>query len=371
MKPRASLFSTYQDLQVALPVGEDHATSRRREDLFDSFDVEGNGVCFQRDVVRGLFRRLPVVDGIVDMTLVVSRGFRATTEAVPSIIQISANQMDRVQFSVLLRWLWNYFRVWEAFMRRDSRPGRKATVEDLPAVLHLMREWDCDSEAEGWEANPRRAFSQLHRRAHDGELPFDDFAEACIRCCLQKWKDDISEKEKGEALQQLKRTMPHLLGKVPTNRRPGFTGSAPPVPPPGQKQPPPSVFADALAGRTLAQRRWTSQYHADFKAPREVPEAQKPQAVPCPSAQGYAWQRPGGVVLAMAKSRSSPSALGSTAARAGGQERVALRSKLDRQLDMYSTRQMRNLLSRAGELTMNQTATATSRGGSFSAHLSP
>jgi len=382
----------WQDLAQALPIGSDHASKTKRDELFDSFDVQATGVAFQADVIRGLVRRLPFIPTLPDSKSVLHRGrvlplcrqiadarpshgstgrtrFRATVECVPAIALISVCQLDRNQFRFLLVYLWHYFKFWEQYTTRDSAVGRKATLRDFVGVLPELRQWGC-RQVEEWESDPESAFRGMQRGGPMGAtgVLFDDLADVCLRSCLQQWNDDDNEEERQHAVQILSRNNPQMVAGKATARRPGFNGIAPAVPPPGQKRPPASLaqaMPTHVTGSMLAgEERWTSNYMGSYMAPRNLAAPKTPsKATQSPSSardprQLYAWQRPERVIVRSlsqrATSRNAEDASGVQSPFTGsmGTGRAVLRSQMDRQMDMYSTQQMKNLLAVAGGLTV-------------------
>lgn len=375
MKQRGCLFAMWQDLALALPRGSDHQSRARREELFDVYDIPGEGVLLQVNVVKGVLRRLPYIPGMSDPSIVLKRVFKAVVENVPPVATIGMDKMDRNQFRFLMLGIWHYFKLYDFFISRGNATGRKATLEDFEAALPMLREWGCN-EVDAWEAEPARAFAAMNRGGGVGAggVLFDDLADVCLRRCLQKWHSIDDDEERRHAIHLLSRTHPHMVADKALRRRPGFTGSAPPVPPPGQRRPP-QVEAPDPRGLAKTKEQWKTNYKQSYVTPSLLPAPKTAKedlesSVRASSQQprhAYAWQRPERGVLV--RSMSVPPGVGAGASAAasgagtpaaatrmpqghGGQDRVALRSKLDRQLDGYSTMQMRNLLAVAGGFTV-------------------
>jgi len=144
----------------------------------------------------------------------------------------------------------------------------------------------------------------------------------------------------------------------------------------------------------MAQTRWNSQYMTAYLSPTDLPAPRTPgkkisaaaSALSSGAGHVYAWKRTDPVIVrsmslpgdratadAAAATAPAPSAtaaftapmpLGSAAptvasrtlSKTPGKDRTLLRSRLDRQLDMYSTAQMRNLLAFAGDMALGQKA---------------
>lgn len=351
----------WQDLSQALPVGNDHESRRKRSELFESLDVQGAGVCFQAGVIRGMSRRLPYIQSVSDIGGVLHRAFRATVDCVPPIAVTSVCQMDRNQLRYLLLYLWHYFKLWEQFATTNPTQGRKVSLRDIIVAVPMLQEWGCPVDS--WEHDPERAYRAMQRG--DLDVLFDDMADTMLRCSLQQWSATDSPEERQHAIHALRRINPEMVLDQARVQPQATTVRGPPAAGFGAGR---SAMLSAMQGpsstalRTLVDECYHTQYMDSYLAPRTLP----PPKTPCKKSvfplepdtrPVYAWQKPQERVIL--RSAVSAKELSCTAAAlqrptmSPAPSRAALRSKLDRQLDMYSTAQMKNLLAVAGGLTVS------------------
>uniref|UniRef100_A0A7S1RWS0 EF-hand domain-containing protein n=1 Tax=Alexandrium catenella TaxID=2925 RepID=A0A7S1RWS0_ALECA len=360
----------WSDLVPKLPFASDSASKRKRRELFDACDPRGIGLLSQAEVVRYYFRLLPPVSGVVDMKKALDACFRAAREAIEPVVHIGSQQLERNQFRVFLMSVWYYVKIWECFCTLDETGERVANLDNFMKVLPAMVQWGFGAAVADWISDPLPIFRLIDLN-DVGEVSFDELAEFCLRHGLQKLGAENAEEERKEALDLLGRTHPQLAAKVaPSTAGLKYSGSAPPVPPPGQKVPPtsaPSSSGPSPREAMLKQRRWSSQYMADFVVPSRHssrPGSAAVSLVPTParsrplSRTSFSSGRADGLEILPRQLRrhsSVPSAPSSAASSADGNhelDRNALRSRLEQDLGMYSTCQMRRILEVAGGMVL-------------------
>mmetsp|Transcript_125596 Transcript_125596/g.391036 ORF Transcript_125596/g.391036 Transcript_125596/m.391036 type:complete len:393 (-) Transcript_125596:47-1225(-) len=379
------------DIAPKLPFGCDSVTLMKRRELFDACDPRGIGLLSQSEVVRYFFRLLPPVAGIIDMKVALNLCFRAARETVTPVVHIGSQQLDRNQFRVFLMNVWYYIKLWERFCTVDESGARDVTPEIFEGLLPVMAEWGFGEVGE-WLADPESVYQRLDRGGGGG-LSFDELAEFCLKRGVPKLSAPDDEEERRAALDVLSRTQPHLASKVAPAGS-GRRSSMPPVPPPGQKLPPSGPSSSTGSSPSAADtkmRRWSSQYTMDYAPPSQRSSragSLAVSAVPTPS-RTRASTPAGGrrdSLRAFSKESCRTNASGggrrdseravskescsteaeaardlrrqnsapSIASSAGGGDldRGALRSKLEQNMAMYSTSQMRRILEVAGNMVV-------------------
>jgi len=352
------------DIAPKLPFGCDSVTLMKRRELFDACDPRGIGLLSQSEVVRYFFRLLPPVAGIIDMKVALNLCFRAARETVTPVVHIGSQQLDRNQFRVFLMNVWYYIKLWERFCTVDESGARDVTPEIFEGLLPVMAEWGFGEVGE-WLADPESVYQRLDRGGGGG-LSFDELAEFCLKRGVPKLSAPDDEEERRAALDVLSRTQPHLASKVAPAGF-GRRSSMPPVPPPGQKLPPsgPSSTGSSPSNADARMKRWSSQYMSDYAPPSQRSSragSLAVSAVPTPSRTRA--NTPGGGRREpeqtfskedLRRQNSAPSiasSIGSGDLRAGELDRNALRSKLEQNMAMYNTCQMRRILEVAGNMVV-------------------
>jgi len=348
----------WADLAKLLPIADDEACKSRRRELFEVFDPQGGGILSQARVVRALFRMLPQVSGISDMRLVVHQAWGVTRDLIQPISPIGIDRMDRNQFRCLCIYLWYFFKFWDLFVQISDTgtQTRKVSQKLFEEVLPFIRSWGIQDVAM-WQDNPEACFALMDRNKQ-GWVMFEDLAEWILRRSVVQLSSAGEEDCRAEAIRLLKRTHPHLLAKpFPTKER-SWNGACPPVPPPGQRRPPMPIELDGgMPGMTSPNRRYKTQYMCDFIAPQYLPAEVGLSSSPSRSRSMSRALTPRGPVrppsdlqvgIGLIRSSSCPN----ETMRTQGMDKAALRGRLENQLDMYSTGQMRKLLKVAGGMVV-------------------
>mmetsp|Transcript_97676 Transcript_97676/g.209598 ORF Transcript_97676/g.209598 Transcript_97676/m.209598 type:complete len:359 (-) Transcript_97676:94-1170(-) len=349
----------WTDLIKVLPWANDELTKTKRQELFNTFDPERNGVVSQSYVVRSMFRLMPPIPGISDIKLVLNQAFRSTRDVVPPIANLSIHRLDWNQFRMFLMYLWYYIKMWEHFAQIDKAGDKKVTVHELKLMMPKLCEWGF-KDSEAWNVDVAGAFARLDKQGL-GKVDFEEFADFCLRHALHDLGLREEEKERGHANRTIARTNPHLVDpSSPKKRDLWFNGSTPPVPPPGQRRPPPALAAEIGQGR--GQGRWETQYMCDYLSPSSL-NSKSPSVASTPAALSrrevsmpglgspYSAQRLG--LLSPKAERTALVRSSSVPARGPPeQDRYQMKSRLVTRMDMYNTGQMRKLLEVAGSIVV-------------------
>jgi len=348
----------WSDLAQGIPVGNDDKSVRRRRELFERFDEDGRGILFQAKAERSLFRLLPLVAGFSDLRWTIHKAWAITRELVKPICPMGVDRMDRNQFRALCIYLWYFFKLWDVFAQLNSGTDEKqVTQRHFEEIVTAVRQWGVQ-EAAMWKVNPDAVWDLIDRNKC-GWVMFDDFAEFILRRSLLQLITEGEEDCRQEATRLLRRTHPHLLERdFPERDAFGNNRAAPPLPPPGQWRPP--VSMDLKEGHPSPSNRYKTQHMCDYVNPRYVPSrasqattaasSQAPSRAITRSASVASRRNTADMETGIALIRSS--SLPNMTMRTQGLGRDALRTKLNDQLDMYSTGQMRKLLKVAGGMVV-------------------
>lgn len=352
--PRTRTFTVHwSDLAQCIPVGSDVQSMRRRRELFEKIDEDGRGILYQAKAERCLFRLLPLVAGFADLRWIVHKAWAVTREVVKPICSMGVDRMDRNQFRALCIYLWYFFKLWDLVAQlTGSTDGKQVTQQHFEEIVPaLLGQWGIQ-EAAIWKVNLDVVWDLIDRNKR-GWVIFDDFAEFILRRSLLQLIAEGEEDSRQEATRLLRRTHPHLLERdFPEKDSFGTNRAAPLVPPPGQWRPPLSL--DVKEGGLSPTNRYKTQHMCDYVNPRYVASHNSQATTAASSSSRSALSRSASVAsrnsaeletgIALIRSSSLPD----VTMRTRGLDRDALRSKLNDQLDMYSTGQMRKLLKVAG-----------------------
>jgi len=338
-------------LHAQLPIGRDHASKLTRHKLFSRFDPNGNGILSLAEVDRGLKVILQVA-GIGDCTLAINRAFHAARDVAPPVASFSDDYIDKNEFRVLFVYLRHYVELFEIFSSIDTSGDRRVRLQEFQAALPLLSRWGLKAVA-AWERNPRAAFAQMDTN-DGGVVLFDEFADFVLRNGLRDLDGDDSQDRK-EALEELMQQKPNLTTKnLPQMRDLNF-GQAPATSRDISSQ----NFRQAPAtSRDISLQSPGKPWHqvtgmnSGAQSARGPP---KPTMEPMPMGVNQAlgaaapntgqtltkWDTTYKRTFKMPADSRSPRGFVSTMASPG---KLAVRSKLDQQMAMYSTGQLRQML---------------------------
>jgi len=344
----------WNDLKRCLPLGNDLAGQAMRRDLFERIDgPDGKGILQQAKVIRAIYRSLPTITGIPDTRPFLTRGFHTTVGAIAPVARIGTDNLDRNQFRSFMTYIYYYVKVWELLLQNDAQVKGHVTLPEFEAALASLQKWGF-KEAALWDRDPTAAFDRLS--GGNSVLPVEEFIDRCLNSALPDLCRDGEENEREMAISKLSKTFPHLLDQNPTKKFGGLTfiGSALPLPPPGQKRPPPQPVSEALI-KPHTFNRWATQYTVDYENPSRLPS-------PAPSAPGSRPQSRG----ELSKAQSTPALRRAESISAGkqtltGLDREAIRKKLEAHVEMNNTSHLRKLLKVAGGMAVEKQACSPTR----------
>jgi hypothetical protein len=239
-----------------------------------------------------------------------------------------------------------YVKVWELLLQNDAEVKGHVTLPEFEAALAWLQQWGF-KEAEIWDRDPAAAFHRLS--GGSTVLPVEEFIDRCLNGAMVDLCHDGEDNEREMATRMLKRLHPHLVDDSPPKKWQGLTfiGSALPVPPPGQKRPPPQPMSESLV-KPNTFKRWTTQYMVDFEAPsRLVSQAPSGSVTAAPSRGGGLTK--GNATPALKRAESLPAARQTLT----GLDREELRKKLEAHMEMNSTGHLRKLLRVAGGMAVD------------------
>jgi len=320
-------------VNAQLPIGRDDASKSARHKIFRSFDPNGNGLLSLAEVDGGLTKVLQI-HGIAKPVMM--RAFQAARDVAKPVASFSNDYIDKNEFRVLLVYLTYYLQLFEFFDRIDASGDRRVGPREFQAALPLLQRWGM-KQAATWEANPQAAFREMDRN-NGGKVLFDEFADFCLRHGLGQGQlggfEDPADRK--EALDMLKNRRPNMSTDGTKARELTTLTMVPQPQGTAQKGGDPPFGSDAESSVQKIQReRYRTSYHRSF--------AGNGTSVISPRALNAA---PSALSATLKLQETSYQNGGSDRA---GPDRAALRDQVNAQLDMYSTGQLRKILTMNGQ----------------------
>ncbi|CAE7364510.1 unnamed protein product [Symbiodinium natans] len=125
-----------QTLAAELPCGQDEAAASQREELFLSFDPNGNGILSLAEVDDGLHKLLhphPLPQQVV------ARAFHAAKAISPPVAGFSNDYIDQKEFHYFVQYLHHYLQLWSWFCEVDTSCDQRVSLEEFRAALPQLR----------------------------------------------------------------------------------------------------------------------------------------------------------------------------------------------------------------------------------------
>lgn len=160
----------FQHIKTTLAFHVDPESKRKRDELWKAFDVNGNGLLSLAEVDKGLRDVLHLSDDLFRAKKAIIRAFYKAKSAVQMKGKHGNDYVNRCEFRLLLKYLWEYFLLYNAFMAMeddgDLRLSKaefvknKSQIEDIVGPIK-------DVEAD-WKAM---------KPGHNGHVLYEDFAQ--------------------------------------------------------------------------------------------------------------------------------------------------------------------------------------------------
>lgn len=124
----------WKTLREKLPWGTDKESSKKRKQLWNSMDANGNGYLSLAEVDKGMSTQLPE---LFDLKPVLIRAFNSAKTKSKAKGSKEVNDDDFVtksEFRWLLRYMRKYFEFWTAFERIDKDGDRRVSLQEFIAA---------------------------------------------------------------------------------------------------------------------------------------------------------------------------------------------------------------------------------------------
>jgi len=166
-----------------LPTGKDLESKKRRWQMFNEFDPNGNGVCSLAEVDKSV-RDVLGIDAIFNAKPAIMRAFQIAKDSEKSKrADIGDDYLELKEFRYFLLALRQYFEYWNAFMRVDSDGDRRINIEEFRAAKDKIEVWV------GPIADMDKEFKKIDLNG-GGQILFDEFCKWAIKMNLDLEDDD-------------------------------------------------------------------------------------------------------------------------------------------------------------------------------------
>ena len=121
----------FKMIQDKLSFKVDPAQKRKRDEMWNGFDVNGNGLLSLAEVDKGLRDVLQLGDNLFMAKKAIIRAFQKAKNAVKIKGKHSADYVNRCEFRLLLKYLWEYFLLYNAFMALEDDGDLRLSKEEF------------------------------------------------------------------------------------------------------------------------------------------------------------------------------------------------------------------------------------------------
>ncbi|KRX09832.1 hypothetical protein PPERSA_02704 [Pseudocohnilembus persalinus] len=174
--------NTWAELAQKLPSKKNPEDYKKRTELFNLFDPNGNGYLSLAEVDKGI-RDILRCDTLFDVKPVIMRAFQAAKNSVKTKSKYGDDYIERCEFRLLLVYLRQYFEYWVMFQRIDKNFDRRVSLEEFKQAVPEINKWGVTI------TNPEKSFQQIDKNG-GGMILFDEFCQWAIKQSLDLEDDD-------------------------------------------------------------------------------------------------------------------------------------------------------------------------------------
>ena len=169
-------------IREALPILKNKEEWERRNQLWDSIDVNGNGYVSLAELDKGL-RDAVGNQQLFDCKPAIIRAHQAAKNKVKTGKSHGPDYVERAEFRVVLVYLRQFFEYYEAFNRVDTDDDRRIDLDEFLAAQEIMERWVGPiDDMEG-------AFNEIDTNG-GGKILFYEFCRWAIKKNLDLEDDD-------------------------------------------------------------------------------------------------------------------------------------------------------------------------------------
>ena len=108
--------------------------------MWPAFDVNGNGYVSLAEVDKGM-RDVVRLPKLFDLKPVLMRAFMAAKTYYKSNSKHGDDYVSKMEFRILLKYLRQYYELWEAFDKIDTSDDRRVSHSEFIAAKPLLERW--------------------------------------------------------------------------------------------------------------------------------------------------------------------------------------------------------------------------------------
>ena len=157
----------WSHISMSLPYGDDPISKARRQQIWNSTDVNGNGFVSLAEVDKAL-RDVLQLDHVFNCKRAIMRAFQAAKNSKKSKSKYGPEYVEKGEFKVLLYCLRQYFEYYQAFARIDTSDDNRIDLKEFKAAMPMIQKWV------GPIANAEAEFRKIDKNG-GGQILFDEF----------------------------------------------------------------------------------------------------------------------------------------------------------------------------------------------------
>uniref|UniRef100_A0A7S1J4Z5 EF-hand domain-containing protein n=1 Tax=Eutreptiella gymnastica TaxID=73025 RepID=A0A7S1J4Z5_9EUGL len=166
-----------------MPYGRSKVEVERRKELFNLFDVNGNGYLSLAEVDKGL-RDIVKLEEVYDCKPAIMRAFQASKDVHKDTkARLGHDFVTKSEFRILLEYLRKYFELFVMFDRMDDDNDRRLSEEEFVQHASKLHTWGVKSK------DLRGEFRKMDTN-NGGKVLFDEFCHWAIPQNLDVEDDD-------------------------------------------------------------------------------------------------------------------------------------------------------------------------------------
>ena len=176
----------WDELKEKLPWHKTPEDLAKRQAIWATFDVNGNGYLSLAEVDKGM-RDVVCLPALFALKPVLMRAFTAAKTKVKSTSKYGDDYITKGEFRFLLKFLRQYYEYWVAFDKIDTDDDRRVSHAEFIQAKHVLEKWGIDM------SQPEKQWKEADRDG-GGQILFNEFVAWAIKKNLDLDDDDDDDK---------------------------------------------------------------------------------------------------------------------------------------------------------------------------------
>ena len=160
----------FEHIRSVLKFQRNEAAKAQRDKLWNGFDVNGNGLLSLAEVDKGLRDVLQLGENLFHAKKAIMVAFHSAKTAVKLKGKHSDDYVNRCEFRLLLKYLWQYFQLYTAFMGLEEDGDLRLSKEEF------VKNNDLIEKIVGVIDKPEEVWKEF-KVGSNGHVLFSDFAK--------------------------------------------------------------------------------------------------------------------------------------------------------------------------------------------------